>query len=77
MNTFATRQFKAGNSQAVRLPAEIAFAPGTKLRVTRKGNRIIVEPCEQTLDDLPALFAELGTDYHGGRPEFIDSKRKW
>jgi len=77
MRTFATRQFRAGNSQAVRLPAEIAFPPKTELCVRREGNRIIVEPCEQTLDDLPALFAKLSPDFDGDRPEFIESERKW
>ncbi|EGY28886.1 SpoVT / AbrB protein [Candidatus Regiella insecticola 5.15] len=46
---FNTRQFRAGNSQAVRIPAEMAFPPKTELVVHREGNRIIVEPKEKTL----------------------------
>jgi antitoxin VapB len=37
--TFNTRQFQAGNSQAVRLPADIAFPPKTELVVTREGEK--------------------------------------
>ena len=80
LQTFATRQFKAGNSQAVRIPSELAFPPQTELRVMREGNRIIVEPLEQTLDDVPMLFAALAphaleADFK--RPEFVETERAW
>lgn len=60
MTTFVTKQFRAGNSQAVRLPVNIAFAPGTKLSVHREGNRVVVEPAEQNLQKVSQLFAQLG-----------------
>ena len=60
MTAFVTKQFRAGNSQAVRLPVDIAFAPGTKLSVHREGNRVVVEPAEQNLSKVPQLFAQLG-----------------
>lgn len=47
---FETRQFRAGNSQAVRLPAKLAYPPETELIVTRVGDKIIIEPKEQTLE---------------------------
>jgi len=34
---FHTRQFRVGNSQAVRLPAKMAYPPETELTVTRMG----------------------------------------
>ncbi|MDR0441065.1 MAG: AbrB family transcriptional regulator [Candidatus Accumulibacter sp.] len=46
---FETRQFRAGNSQAVRLPAKLAYPPETELTVTRVGDKIIIEPKEETL----------------------------
>ncbi len=40
-----TRQFKSGNSQAVRIPAEMAFAETeTELTITRLGDVITIYP---------------------------------
>lgn len=75
MITFTTRQFRAGNSQAVRIPAKMAFPPKTELLVTRKGSCIIIEPREQTLGDVPTLLAQLNPHFDGSRPEFIESER--
>lgn len=52
MKTFTTRQFRAGDSQAVLIPANMAFPPKTELLVIREGDRIIIEPYEQTLEDV-------------------------
>ena len=79
---FTTRQFQAGNSQAVRLPADLAFPPKTELVVTRVGEKIIVEPLEKTMEHVPRLFAALGKHAVGGaatgplrRPEFVEASR--
>ena len=76
--TFTTRQFQAGNSQAVRLPADIAFPPKTELVVTREGEKIIIQPVEKTMEDIPLLFASLKKYVIGEvltRPEFIEAER--
>lgn len=57
---FHTRQFKAGNSLAVRIPAGMAFPPNTKLTIIREGNRLIVEPEASSQLHAPALFAAQG-----------------
>ena len=78
--TFTTRQFQAGNSQAVRLPADIAFPPKTELIVTREGEKIIIQPLEKTMEDIPLLFASLKKYVIGEvltRPEFIEAERNW
>ncbi|MDR1934666.1 MAG: AbrB family transcriptional regulator [Candidatus Accumulibacter sp.] len=72
---FHTKQFRAGNSAAVRIPAEMAFPPQTALIVIRDGNRIIVEP--ETLQDVPGLFAALGRHHTGKRPECVETERNW
>jgi antitoxin VapB len=75
---FTTRQFQAGNSQAVRLPAEIAFPPKTELLVIREGERIIVQPVEKTMENVPHLFASLKKHAIAEpfiRPEFNASER--
>jgi antitoxin VapB len=78
--TYTTRQFQAGNSQAVRLPANMAFPPKTELIVTREGEKIIVQPVEKTMESVPQLFAALKQHAIGGkltRPEFVEAKRNW
>ena len=39
-----TKTFKSGNSQAVRIPAEIAYALGVELEITRHGDVITLRP---------------------------------
>jgi len=73
---FHTRQFMAGNSPAVRLPIGMAFPDKTELVVIRHGNRIIVEPQEESLANAPALFTKLGKHHHQ-RPEFVETQRAW
>jgi len=75
--TFTTRQFRAGNSQAVRIPAALAFAPQTEVKVHREGNKIIIEPKEETLECLLPLLAEVGKYHSGLRPEFEAEERDW
>ncbi len=48
--------FMHGRSQAVRLPKEFRL-PGKEVRVSREGNRIILEPIEEF--DVDAWFAAL------------------
>lgn len=56
---FHTKQFKAGNSAAVRIPANMAFPHHTNLIVRRKGNQIIVEPKEETLERILLYWPRL------------------
>jgi len=74
---FTTRQFRAGNSQAVRIPVDMAFPPKTELKVHREGNKIIVEPKEETLECLAFFLAEVGKYHNGLRPEFEAEERNW
>jgi antitoxin VapB len=74
---FVTRQFIAGNSPAVRIPVGMAFPHNTKLVVIREGDRIIVEPKEKTLGDIPKLFRALDEYFSGDRPEFEGTERDW
>jgi antitoxin VapB len=55
-----TRAFKSGNSQAVRIPAELAYADlGQDLRITRMGDVITIFPARNSLKDAVALLREL------------------
>ena len=52
-----TKVFKSGNSQAVRIPAEIAFANMSgELEITRTGDVVTIYPARQ---DLKAMVDEL------------------
>jgi antitoxin VapB len=75
--TFVTRQFMAGNSPAVRIPVSMAFPNKTELRVIREGDRIIVEPKEKNLGDVPRLLHALNAYFVGERPEFEATERDW
>lgn len=74
---FNTRQFLAGNSYAVRIPAKMAFSPKTELVVRREGERIIVEPKAIKLGGVPKLFYALNTYFVGNRPDFEETERDW
>jgi antitoxin VapB len=47
-----------GRSQAVRLPKEYRFA-GTEVRVSKVGDKVILEPLRKEPIDVDALWAKL------------------
>ena len=50
MGAMRTKVFKSGNSQAVRIPAEIAFADmNAELEITRTGDVVTIYPARQNL----------------------------
>lgn len=50
-----TRVFKSGNSQAVRIPAELAYEdPAQELIITRLGEVITLVPARRSLADMVA-----------------------
>ncbi len=52
-----TRVFKSGNSQAVRLPAEIAYSDtNVELEVTRLGDVITIYPARRSLKETVAAL---------------------
>ncbi|MCL1961741.1 MAG: hypothetical protein FWG56_08235 [Desulfovibrionaceae bacterium] len=74
---FQTRQFRAGNSQAVRLPSKLAYPPETELTVTRVGEKIIIEPAAQTLDGFVDFLLSINDRYDGQRVEADLPQRDW
>jgi len=64
---FQTKQFRAGNSQAIRIPAKMAYPPETKLTLTRIGERIIIEPAAETLDGFVDFLCSVGKRHDGQR----------
>ena len=54
--------FQNGNSQAVRLPKEFRM-PGNEVKISKKGDQIIIEPLETTWDALFESLAEFPEDF--------------
>lgn len=44
MNAVNSKTFKSGNSVAVRLPKEVAFAPDMPVVIERKGDTLTIRP---------------------------------
>ncbi|MBQ6655906.1 MAG: hypothetical protein IJM64_01315 [Ottowia sp.] len=76
--TYDTRQFKAGNSYAVRLSSGAAYPPDTMLTVTRIGQRTIIEPREETLEAFGNWLLSLPRSVKIERMEMdYDPEEKW
>lgn len=59
-----TRVFKNGNSQAVRIPAEIAYQrTDVDLEIERVGDEIRIRPVRKSLRGALAAFAAFSPDF--------------
>lgn len=68
-----TRAFKSGNSQAVRIPAELAYADLRQdLRISRVGDVITIFPERGSLKDAVAALRPLPKPSQVERREPID-----
>jgi antitoxin VapB len=63
--------FMHGRSQAVRLPKEFRL-PGAEARVSRQGNKVILEPIDAPAYDPSAFWAKIDA-LRGEFPEVDDS----
>lgn len=59
MTTVIGKTFKSGNSQAVRLPREIAYEDGVELTITRFGDVVTMRPKRLSVKDMLALLEVL------------------
>jgi antitoxin VapB len=59
-----TRAFKNGNSQAVRIPADLAYErTDIDLEVERVGDEIRIRPARRSLSGVLAKFAKFAPDF--------------
>lgn len=59
-----TKSFKNGNSQAVRIPADIAYERmDMDLEIERKGDEIRIRPARRSLSGVLTKFAKFSTDF--------------
>lgn len=71
-----TKLFKNGNSQAVRIPAELAYnSLDIDLVIEREGDELHIRPARRRLGDVLAKFAQFSPDFMSeGRGSNIESK---
>lgn len=59
MAVVTTRTFKSGNSEAVRLPRDVAFGPDVELTLVRSGDVLTIYPARTSVSDLLGRLAAL------------------
>jgi antitoxin VapB len=58
-----SKTFKSGNSEAVRLPKEVAFGTDVDVTIRKVGNRLTIEPkrdAKRTMAELVERLREIG-----------------
>jgi antitoxin VapB len=73
-----TRVFRNGNSQAVRIPADLAFERSDiELEIERVGDEIRIRPARRPLAGVLEKFAKFGLDVMSdGRGEHEQAERE-
>ena len=73
-----TKIFKNGNSQAVRIPAELAYDRNDiELEIERNGEEIRIRPVRRKLDGVLAKFAAFSPDLQvPGREDLEQADRE-
>ena len=60
----ATRAFRNGNSQAVRIPADLAYERvDIDLEIEREGDEIRIRPARRSLSGVLSKFARFSPDF--------------
>lgn len=74
-----TRAFKSGNSQAVRIPAELAYPDmNVELTIARHGDVIVISPLRGSMSDAVARLRALARRGRGQVREPIEvPDRAW
>jgi antitoxin VapB len=72
-----TKAFKNGNSQAVRIPADIAYERmDMELEIERDGDEIHIRPVRRSLSGVLTKFAKFSPDFMAeGRGEQAQAER--
>lgn len=52
MTIARSRTFKSGNSEAVRLPKDVAFGEGVELIIVRSGDVMTIYPAQMTITEM-------------------------
>ena len=73
-----TKAFKNGNSQAIRIPAALAYArTDIDLEIERLGDEIRIRPARRSLSGVLSKFAALSPDFmQEGREDQEQAERE-
>ena len=74
----STKIFKNGNSQAVRIPAELAYSTwDIDLVIERVGDELRIRPAQRRMGDVLGKLAGFSTDFMAeGRGTHIEAERE-
>ena len=77
MTMATTKIFKNGNSQAVRIPAELAYSAwDIDLIIERQGDELRIRPAQRRIGDVMATLAKFSPDFAvDGRPDNEEDER--
>jgi antitoxin VapB len=68
-----TRAFRSGNSQAIRIPAELAYADtDVDLEITRLGDVITIFPARNKMSDVVAALRRMPKPHRVEKRQPID-----
>jgi antitoxin VapB len=59
MTIVRVRTFQSGNSEAIRLPREVAFGEGVELVIARSGNVLTIYPAATSIPEMIAKLRAL------------------
>ncbi len=73
-----TKVFRNGNSQAVRIPAELAYERSDlEVEIERVGDELRIRPARRSLDQALMRFTEFSADFMtAGRGTNVEPERK-
>ncbi len=73
-----TKLFKNGNSQAVRIPSELAYNSwDIELVIERNGDELRIRPARRRIGDIMSKFAKFSPDFMSeGRGINVESERE-
>ena len=75
----STKLFKNGNSQAVRIPSELAYSDwDIELAIARQGDELRIRPARRRIGDVMAKFSRFSADFMvDGRGQSVDDEREF
>lgn len=71
MTVVTSKTFKSGNSEAVRLPKEVAFGPGVEVVIERKGDVVTISPKRKTVREMLAKLDALPKPSTVGKRDIV------
>jgi antitoxin VapB len=73
-----TKLFKNGNSQAVRIPSELAYRSwDIELVIERQGDELRIRPARRRMGDVLSTFAQFSPDFMSeGRGLNVEGNRE-